>query len=170
MMHRCNLRHEKYKADQAKDIMALSGIKIKIRQENLQDQFLKAAYKYAVAIFIQEKNALRTKEKRDVTAHRAVIDAIGTITDRESAALCSSRQALLSRYATLHSINVAAHAVLMYTVPAKTISTGLLHVLFGSRTHLILYHEDKDAHRIMNSELEEFLEDKRSKEANDAFE
>ena len=32
-----------------------------------------------------------------------------------------------------------------------------------------MYHEDKEAHRIMNSELEEFLEEERAKEANDAL-
>ena len=38
-----------------------------------------------------------------------------------------------------------------------------------STIHLILFHEDKDAQRVVNSELEEFLGEERAKEANDAL-
>ena len=71
-----DLQHEKYMGEEAADIKEISGIEITIQHELLQDMLPKVAYKYAIAIFIQKKNILQTKEKRKFVAHRAVISTM----------------------------------------------------------------------------------------------
>ena len=88
-------QHEKYMAEEAADIKAISGIEITIQRELLQDMLPKAAYKYAIAIYIQKKNILQTKEKRKFIAHRAMISTKGTITRCKAAALLFSSPVLI---------------------------------------------------------------------------
>ena len=66
VMQRCKLRHETYKAEQAKDIKVLSGIKIKIRQESLQDNFLKAAFNTPSRSSF--KRRMKIKQRKNATS------------------------------------------------------------------------------------------------------
>ena len=124
-----------------------------IRQKRLQDLFLKAVFKYAVAIIIQNRDDVATKEERDITAHRAVIHAIGTITDHESAALRSTTEPLLSQDTAIHSINLEAQTDKTRQKAIQKVSAGLCEILFRSTIHLVLHHEELDAERVMTSQL-----------------
>ena len=86
-----------------------------------------------------------------------MIYAIRNITDRKSAALRSTKEPLLRRYAAIQSIDLEAGTEKTCQKAVRKVALDLRTILFGSTIDLILYHEDQDADRAMTSELKIFL-------------